>query len=77
MPSNNLASLLSLASASSRIRESQHPQITTASDSGSKDFGVHGTLPQAVLRVRRQATASPEHLRRRHQLHPAAIGELQ
>lgn len=39
MPSNNLASLLSLASASSRIRESQHPQITYASRSGSRTLG--------------------------------------
>ncbi|OXH34499.1 hypothetical protein J008_02618 [Cryptococcus neoformans] len=71
MPSNNLTSLLSLASASSRIRESQRSQITTASGLGSRTSGFaestsNSESSQTGNRVSRAPSQTPSTPSRRH-----------
>ncbi|OXG79914.1 hypothetical protein C349_04280 [Cryptococcus neoformans var. grubii Br795] len=71
MPSNNLTSLLSLVSASSRIRESQHSQITTASGLGSRTSGFvestsNSESSQTGNRISRAPSQTPSTPSRRH-----------
>ncbi|OXG31243.1 hypothetical protein C360_04741 [Cryptococcus neoformans Bt15] len=59
MPSNNLTSLLSLANASSRIRGSQHPQITTTGNRVSRASSQTPSTPSSRHRRASSLDSSP------------------
>lgn len=64
MPSNNLTTLLGLASASSRVRESQHSQTFTVSRPGSRSSGSRDlTSNPGALRNDNNSVAVSSNLR--------------